>query len=95
MANTHSDGHGGHDAHGHDAHDSHGGHGAAGGHGHDDAPQRTLVPPWEPTPWAGIVIGIVVVVIVYFVGMQRNWPDVVKNNPGSKLGVTGQPAVQK
>lgn len=93
MANTHSDGHSGHDSHGHDAHaqDTHG----AGGHGHDDSPKKTLVPPWEPTPWAGIVIGIVVVGIVYFVGIQRNWTGVVHNNPGSKLGVTGQPALHK
>jgi len=101
-----SDAHGshGHDAHGSSAHghghDAHGqdAHGHGGGHGHDDSPRRTPVPPFEPTPWAMIAIGIVIAGVVYFVGHQRDWASAVKSRPGATLppaGASVTPSVQR
>lgn len=92
TADPHAHGSHGHDAHGHDAHGA-GGHG--GGHGHDEAPHQTPVAPWEPTPWAAIVVGIAVTAIVVFLGVTSKWNDTIKNNPNSRLGAPGQPAVHK
>jgi NADH-quinone oxidoreductase subunit L len=84
----------GHDSHGHDdhGHDAHGQAAHGGGHGHDDTPRRTPVPAWEPTPWAAIGMGMVVIAVVYFVGIQRGWSKVVQSNSASKLSAPGQPA---
>lgn len=81
-------------SHGHDAHGS-AAQGHGGGHGHDEAPTRTPVPPFEKTPWGMIAVGVLVAAAVLAAGLVRNWGGAVKGNPKSMLGAPGQPAQAK
>lgn len=98
MSDSHgSHGHSshGHDAHGHDAHGhaaTHGQDAHGGGHGHDSGPTRTEVPAFEPTPWAAILVGIVVIGGVVALGMTRDWKKAIGDNPKSRLSAPGFPA---
>jgi hypothetical protein len=76
-----------------DPHDSHGAaggsHGAAAGHGHDEAPTRTPVPPFEATPWGMIALGILVIAAVVGAGLARNWGKWIQENPNKVIGAPG------
>ena len=78
----------GNDPHGHDSH-GHDSHGSAAGHGHDESPKQTPVPPFEATPWGMIALGILVVAAVVGLGLVRDWPKWIQENPNKILGAPG------